>query len=157
MNQYEIRTTSVEETQKFGERWGQWMAAHQGGICIALDGDLGAGKTHFSQGIAKGFGVIEDVTSPTFAIMNTYEVKGQYLYHFDLYRMDLEEELEAIGFYEFTEDRKSIIEWANKFEEALPSHSTHVMIEINTDGSRQFTIQSSFVSLETMKELGAIK
>ena len=84
MNTIQYTTHSVEETLSLGHSLGRFMKDYESPICIALDGTLGAGKTHFSQGIAKGFGVTEEVTSPTFALMNTYEVDGSYLYHFDL-------------------------------------------------------------------------
>ena len=113
MNTIQYTTHSVEETLALGYRLGNFMKDYESPICIALDGTLGAGKTHFSQGIAKGFGVTEEVTSPTFALMNTYEIDGSNLYHFDLYRMDLVEELETICFYEYTDETRAVVEWAS--------------------------------------------
>jgi hydrolase, P-loop family len=130
------------------------MKYYEGPICIALDGTLGAGKTHFSQGIAKGFGVTEEVTSPTFALMNTYEVDGIYLYHFDLYRMDLVEELETIGFYEYTEETKSVVEWASKFTDELPDTTVWIEITIDDDGSRQFAVRTDLLSVDELQRIG---
>ena len=141
MNTIQYTTHSVEETLALGYSLGNFMKDYESPICIALDGTLGAGKTHFSQGIAKGFGVTEEVTSPTFALMNTYEVDGSNLYHFDLYRMDLVEELETIGFYEYTEETKSVVEWASKFS-------------VGNDGSRQFTVRTDLLSAETLQCIG---
>ena len=72
MSSIQYTTHSVEETLALGHSLGRFMKDYENPICIALDGTLGAGKTHFSQGIAKGFGVTEEVISPSFALMNTY-------------------------------------------------------------------------------------
>ena len=156
MNTIQYTTHSVEETLALGRSLGRFIKDYESPICIALDGTLGAGKTHFSQGIAKGFGVTEEVTSPTFALMNTYDVDGIYLYHFDLYRMDLVEELETIGFYEYTEETMSIVEWASKFEDELPDTTVWITIDVNADGSRQFTVRTDLLSEETLHRIGEI-
>ena len=154
MNTIVYTAHSVEETLSLGRSLGEFMKRYDSPICIALDGTLGAGKTHFSQGVAKGFGVTEEVTSPTFALMNTYEGDGSYLYHFDLYRMDLVEELETIGFYEYTEETKSLVEWASKFTDELPDTTVWIEIEILDDGSRQFTVRTDLLSEETLQRIG---
>ncbi|WP_127148006.1 tRNA (adenosine(37)-N6)-threonylcarbamoyltransferase complex ATPase subunit type 1 TsaE [Veillonella sp. VA139] len=154
MNTIQYITHSVEETLALGHSLGRFMKDYESPICIALDGTLGAGKTHFSQGIAKGFGVTEEVTSPTFALMNTYEVDGIYLYHFDLYRMDLVEELETIGFYEYTEETKSVVEWASKFTDELPDTTVWIEISVANDGFRQFTVRTDLLSEETLQCIG---
>lgn len=154
MNSIQYTTHSVEETLALGYGLGNFMKDYERPICIALDGTLGAGKTHFSQGIAKGFGVIEEVTSPTFALMNTYEVDGTYLYHFDLYRMDLVEELETIGFYEYTEETKSVVEWASKFTDELPNTIVWIEISVDNNGSRQFTVRTDVLSTEELQRIG---
>ena len=154
MNTIQYTTHSVEETLALGYSLGRFMKDYESPICIALDGTLGAGKTHFSQGIAKGFGVTEEVTSPTFALMNTYEVDGSNLYHFDLYRMDSVEELETIGFYEYTEETKSVVEWASKFVDELPDTTVWIEISVGDDGSRQFTVRTDLLSAETLQCIG---
>ncbi len=154
MNTIQYTTHSVEETLALGRSLGRFIKDYESPICIALDGTLGAGKTHFSQGIAKGFGVTEEVTSPTFALMNTYEVDGIYLYHFDLYRMDLVEELETIGFYEYTEETKSVVEWASKFVDELPDTTVWIEISVANDGFRQFTVRTDLLSEETLQCIG---
>ena len=154
MNIIQYTTHSVEETLALGYSLGRFMKDYESPICIALDGTLGAGKTHFSQGIAKGFGVTEEVTSPTFALMNTYEVDGSNLYHFDLYRMDLVEELETIGFYEYTEETKSVVEWASKFVDELPDTTVWIEISVGNDGSRQFAVRTDLLSEETLQCIG---
>ena len=154
MNTIVYITHSVEETLALGRSLGRFIKDYESPICIALDGTLGAGKTHFSQGIANGFGVTEEVTSPTFALMNTYEVDGIYLYHFDLYRMDLVEELETIGFYEYTEETKSVVEWASKFTDELPDTTVWIEISVANDGFRQFTVRTDLLSEETVQCIG---
>ena len=154
MNTIQYTTYSVEETLALGRSLGRFIKNYESPICIALDGTLGAGKTHFSQGIAKGFGVVEEVTSPTFALMNTYEVDGSNLYHFDLYRMDLVEELETIGFYEYTEETKSVVEWASKFTDELPDTIVWIEISVIDDGFRQFIVHTDLLSAEELEHIG---
>ena len=90
-----VVTHAPQETAALAERLG---AAAEAGTVLCLVGDLGAGKTLFTQGFARGLGVTEEVTSPTFALMNLY--CGRFpVTHFDLYRLELEEELDEIGFY----------------------------------------------------------
>ena len=96
---------------------------------LCLVGDLGAGKTLFTQGFARGLEVTGEVTSPTFALMNQYNGRLPVT-HFDLYRLEREEELDDIGFYEYAEDGRGVvlIEWADKFPDALPE--PHIRLEI---------------------------
>ena len=96
---------------------------------ICLEGDLGAGKTLFVQNLAKALGIEENVTSPTFNLMNTYEGK-MVMYHFDLYRLEQEYELEDIGFYDYISDGDGlvVIEWADKFCDCLPDD--YILLDI---------------------------
>lgn len=98
------------------------------GDIICLNGDLGTGKTHFTKGVAKGLGIYDQVTSPTFTIVNEYTGRLK-LYHFDVYRVNTSDEIEAIGFDEYIfSDAVSIIEWSNYIEELIPVE--HVDVEI---------------------------
>lgn len=99
------------------------------GTVICLNGDLGAGKTLFVQNLARALGVKGDVTSPTFNLMNIYEGKMN-IFHFDLYRLEQEYELEEIGFYDYVEepDGLVLIEWAEKFVDCLPDN--YISLEI---------------------------
>ena len=123
---FTVVTRSPEETAAFAERLG---AAAEAGTVLCLVGDLGAGKTLFTQGFARGLGVTGEVTSPTFALMNQYNERLPVT-HFDLYRLEREEELDDIGFYEYAEDGRGVvlIEWADKFPDALPE--PHIRLEI---------------------------
>ena len=94
------RTSSVEETQAVAAALARAVAP---GSVITLDGDLGAGKTHFTQGLAAALGVAEPVTSPTFNLVVEYTEGRIPLYHFDLYRLDSPDQLEDLAFYEYME------------------------------------------------------
>ena len=121
-----VVTHAPQETAALAERLG---AAAETGTVLCLVGDLGTGKTLFTQGFARGLGVTEEVTSPTFALMNQYCGRLPVT-HFDLYRLEREEELDEIGFYEFAEPSGGVvlIEWADKFPDALPK--PHIRLEI---------------------------
>lgn len=105
------------------------------GDVIALSGDLGAGKTHLVQGVARGLGVEDPVTSPTFTVMAVHP-GSLPLYHFDLYRLEREAELEDIGFYETLEaDGVSMIEWGDRFPSALPDD--HLLVTVHRIGDER--------------------
>ena len=128
------KTASVEETQQSAGVLGCLVGASQ---TIALDGDLGAGKTHFTQGLAQGLGVSDSVTSPTFNVVAVYESGRIPLYHFDLYRLEKPEELDDIAFVEYLESPGiSCIEWASKFPAQLPEDRLDVFIEVLSEGGR---------------------
>lgn len=128
------KTVSVEETQQCAGVLGRLVGTSQ---TIALDGDLGAGKTHFTQGLAQGLGVSDSVTSPTFNVVAVYESGRIPLYHFDLYRLEKPEELDDIAFVEYLESPGvSCIEWASKFPAQLPEDRLDVFIEVLPEGGR---------------------
>ncbi|MCI7260235.1 MAG: tRNA (adenosine(37)-N6)-threonylcarbamoyltransferase complex ATPase subunit type 1 TsaE [Selenomonadales bacterium] len=133
-------TNSPEETAHLAELAGQKIRE---GTVLCLEGDLGAGKTLFVQSLARTLGVEGEVTSPTFNLMNVYEGICR-IYHFDLYRLENETELEDIGFYEYTEEPEGIvvIEWPDKFPESLPDDYVEVHIERIGEKSRQFEFAS---------------
>lgn len=119
------KTNSVEETQKLGQDLAQDLKP---GDVVALNGDLGAGKTAFTQGLAKGLGVEDYVTSPTFTIMNVFEGRHS-LYHFDVYRIGSLDEMDAIGFDEFLYgDGIVVIEWAYLIGDLIPDNAIRVDI-----------------------------
>lgn len=136
----EIKTFSVEETIDIGERLGKIL---EKGDIVTLNGDLGAGKTHLTKGIAKGLGVEDYVTSPTFTIVNEYI--GRYpLYHFDVYRIDDIYEMYEIGFEEYIYgDGVSIIEWSNNIKAILPENTIDILINRVDDNIRLITISSN--------------
>lgn len=114
----------------------------QAGDCIVLCGDLGAGKTQFAKGFAEGLGVDDEITSPTFNILLEHVGDELPLLHFDLYRLDEEEELEDIDFFGLLESGGvSLVEWGDKFEAALPDDRLDVRISVGDDEVRDIMIE----------------
>ena len=126
-----VETFGAEETFALGRKIGE--AAVPGQV-YALNGDLGVGKTVFTQGVAKGLGIEGAVSSPTFTILQIYEEGRLPFYHFDVYRIGDIEEMEEIGFEDYIYgEGVSLIEWANLIEEILPEHYTEIKIEKNLE------------------------
>lgn len=124
-------TNSAEETYKVGYAMGEKAGP---GEVIALIGDLGVGKTVFTQGFAAGLGVAEPVNSPTFTILQIYEDGRIPLYHFDVYRIEDPEEMFEVGFDDYLYGQGvCLIEWADIVEEILPEHRKVVTIEKQLD------------------------
>jgi tRNA threonylcarbamoyladenosine biosynthesis protein TsaE len=122
-----IETFSAEETYMLGKKIGQSACPGQ---VYTLVGDLGVGKTVFTQGVAAGLGIEEPVNSPTFTILQIYEEGRLPFYHFDVYRIGDVEEMDEIGYEDcFYGDGICLIEWANLIEEILPEHYTQITIE----------------------------
>ena len=122
-----IETRSPEETFRLGEELGRKAVPGQ---VFTLTGDLGVGKTVFTQGLAKGLGIEEPVNSPTFTIVQVYEEGRLPFYHFDVYRIGDVEEMEEVGFENYVMgDGVSLIEWADLIEEILPEKRTRILIE----------------------------
>lgn len=120
-----IYTSSPEETAVLGEK----LAAHlKAGDLVCLNGDLGAGKTRFAQGLARGLGVAGPVTSPTFTLINEYQGRLP-LYHMDVYRLGDPLELEDLGYEEyFYGGGVTLVEWGELVEELLPEERLDLRI-----------------------------
>lgn len=133
-------SNSPADTLSFGEELGQLLRE---GDHICLTGDLGAGKTLLVQGLAKGLSIGEEVTSPTFSILNVYPGLVP-LYHFDLYRLEYEDQLEDIGFDEYT-DRTgvAVIEWSEKFPDRMPEDRVMINISKKDDHVRLFSVTAT--------------
>lgn len=122
-----IESHSAEETFCVGKKIGETAKS---GSVYTLIGDLGVGKTVFTQGVAKGLGITEPISSPTFTILQVYEEGRIPFYHFDVYRIGDVEEMEEIGYEDcFYGEGICFIEWANLIEEILPKNYTQVTIE----------------------------
>ena len=122
-----IESNSARETFLAGEQLGREAKPGQ---VYTLIGDLGVGKTVFTQGVAKGLGIKEPVNSPTFTILQIYEEGRLPFYHFDVYRIGDVEEMEEIGYEDcFYGEGICLIEWANLIEEILPERYTQITIE----------------------------
>ena len=122
-----MESMGERETRGLGEELGRIAAPGQ---VYTLIGDLGVGKTVFTQGFAKGLGITEPVNSPTFTILQIYEEGRLPFYHFDVYRIGDVEEMEEIGYEDcFYGEGVCLIEWADLIEEILPEHYTEITIE----------------------------
>ena len=122
-----IETNSPEETFRVGKELGEKSYAGQ---VFTLTGDLGVGKTVFTQGLAKGLGIEESVNSPTFTIVQEYDGGRLPFYHFDVYRIGDVEEMEEVGFDDYVMgEGVSLIEWADLISEILPEKRTEILIE----------------------------
>lgn len=126
-----IETNSPEETFEAGKRLG--ILANPGEV-YTLNGDLGVGKTVFTQGVASGLGIREHVNSPTFTIVQVYEEGRMPFYHFDVYRIGDLEEMDEIGYEDyFCGNGLCIIEWAELIEELIPADAKSITIEKNLE------------------------
>ena len=130
-------TNSPEETEQLGSSLAQYL---QPGAVVAYRGDLGAGKTAFTRGMARGLGVSDPVTSPTYTIVNEYLEGRMPLFHFDMYRLASSDDLFDIGWEDYLE-RGGVcaVEWSENVEDAM-ENAICVTIEKTGDQSRKITI-----------------
>jgi tRNA threonylcarbamoyladenosine biosynthesis protein TsaE len=134
----EFISNSEEETLKLAEDLGR--RARRGDI-FALFGELGTGKTIIAKGIARGLGIREVITSPTFNLLDIYQ-NEILLYHFDLFRIEKDDEFDQLSFEEYWEgDGVSVIEWADRALLRLPTSAIRVTIEYIDDNRRRITIE----------------
>ena len=138
-------TFSPEETFEFGKELGKQAKA---GTVICLDGELGVGKTVFTQGFAAGLGIEEPVNRPTFTILQIYEEGRLPLYHFDVYRIEEPEEMDEIGYEDyFYGDGVCLIEWASMISELIPETAIQVTIKKDLEHGfdyRTITVEERF-------------
>lgn len=126
-----IETFSEEETFALGEKIGREALPGQ---VYTLLGDLGVGKTVFTQGVAKGLGITEPICSPTFTIVQVYDEGRMPFYHFDVYRIGDIEEMDEIGYEDyFYGDGIAFVEWANLIEEIIPDNRIEITISKNLE------------------------
>lgn len=133
-----IITSSVNETESLGERIASVLKGRE---VIALFGDLGAGKTAFTRGLCKGLGIDDGVSSPTFAIVNTY--RGRFpVYHFDMYRITSVDDLFAVGFYDYLDTGVLVIEWSENIESELEDNTIRIrIVKMENEDERVFEIE----------------
>ena len=113
---------SEEETLAWAKKYGEGLIF---GDVVLLEGEMGAGKTVIAKGIAAGMGILSEVTSPTYAYINSYEDR---LFHFDCYRVPSEEYAEALGFSEYFGQGVCLVEWSEKISGLLPPHCKRVTV-----------------------------
>jgi tRNA threonylcarbamoyladenosine biosynthesis protein TsaE len=140
MNQ-EYTITSVEEMDVLAQEMANRL---QGGEVLALYGDLGAGKTTFTQFLARHLGVQQTVVSPTFVIERQYAAKDKTLHHFDWYRLDSSQAVTNLGIDELFEDSGAIvvIEWPERAEDLLPNHTWKIRLHVLDEQHRQVSIET---------------
>ncbi|MBQ3009992.1 MAG: tRNA (adenosine(37)-N6)-threonylcarbamoyltransferase complex ATPase subunit type 1 TsaE [Oscillospiraceae bacterium] len=135
-------TNSDKETEAIGEQFGRSV---KDGTVIAMYGDLGAGKTAFVRGMARGMGITERVSSPTFTIVNEY-LGERTLIHFDMYRLGSADELFDIGWEDYlARGAVCAVEWSENVEEAFYGDEIRLTIEKTSDTSRKITIEGADV------------
>ncbi len=130
---------SEAATEALAERLSRTL---KGNEVIALFGDLGAGKTAFTRGLARGFGIQDGVSSPTFALVHEYEGKVP-LYHFDMYRINSYDDLYSTGFFDYMDNGVMIIEWSENIETFLPEKRITVRIRTLSETQREITIEGA--------------
>lgn len=135
---FKIKSQSPEETENIGKRFSKRL---HGTEIIALYGDLGAGKTCFVRGLCCGLQIDDNVSSPTFAIINEYN--GIFnVYHFDMYRITGEENLYSTGFFDYLDDGIIVTEWSENIEDFLPQGTIKVFIEYGkNENERDLTFE----------------
>lgn len=132
-------TSSPAETRALGQRIAARLHA---GDTLLLHGDLGAGKSEFTRGIALGLGISGPIASPSFTILNVYEDGRCPLYHFDWYRLQDAEELFELGMDEYLNgDGVAVVEWPNRCPEAVPARRLDVMIRPTDEHTREFVFE----------------
>jgi len=141
-------TENFEETQKVGQNFAHEilaLGAQKNAVVLALRGDLGAGKTTFLQGLARGLGIEEVVNSPTFVIMKKFKINDlrfKNFYHLDLYRLENEKDMEFLDINEIVENSENIvaIEWPEKAGDILPKNTILIKFQHIKEGVREVII-----------------
>ena len=139
----EVTTTSEKQTGEIGQRLAKTL---KGGDVIALYGELGAGKTHFAKGIARGLGIKRRILSPTFIFIRSYTItvnrKPLTFNHVDLYRGQTKEDFRSLGLEDvFSSDSIVVVEWAEKISEILPKKRIDVTISVENETERRIKIE----------------
>ena len=130
-------SNSVAETIAFARQWAQSLGPND---VVALAGDLGAGKTHFVKGLLEGLESADVVTSPTFTLMHEYRGGRRPVFHFDFYRLNQLAEIAEIGFDDYLDEGGvAVIEWADRFPQALPERTRWLRIEVTGESERTIT------------------
>jgi len=136
----DIVSNSPEETVALGKRIANFLTS---GSVVALEGRLGSGKTCLTKGIALGLGITENITSPTYTIVNEYQMNpSSALFHIDAYRLNCNKDFEDLGGDEILNSGGiCIIEWSERIQQSIPENSIIISIEIINDNSRKIKIK----------------
>ena len=138
---YTFLSKSPEDTLKFAKDFAKNLKT---GDVIVLLGDLGSGKTKFTEGILSFFGIENEISSPTFTIVNEYNLDNVNIYHFDVYRLKDSSDFYSIGGEEYFDKGICIIEWGDIIEDALPKRYTKITFErdVENDNYRNLKIEN---------------
>lgn len=130
-------SNSAIETENLAKKFASKL---KGTEVIAFYGDLGAGKTAFTRGVADFFGLKDEVSSPTFALVNEYSSEKAKIYHFDMYRINTFEDLESTGFFDYLGRGIILVEWSENIKEYLPENLIEIKISKTGEDSREIEI-----------------
>lgn len=134
MKNYTFKSNSENETKEFAKKFASKL--NKGDVLI-LSGDLGSGKTKFTEGFLSYFGLENEISSPTFTIVNEYHKNDINIYHFDVYRLEDSSEFYAIGGEEYFEKGICIIEWGEVIEDALPKKYIKIDFSRNSENENE--------------------
>lgn len=137
-----IVSNSVECTERTGAELAKLLEKSNKNYCVAMYGDLGAGKTAFVRGMASVLSPGSRVKSPTYTLVNEYRKGNRPLFHFDLYRIDNTDELDNIGFEEYLYKGNCIIEWSEKLGDLVPADAVKIVINKQSENERIITIDN---------------
>ena len=140
-------TKNEKETEAFAGKLAKDILSKKNdkATVVALDGVLGSGKTTFTKGFAKELGIKEEITSPTFIILNEYDIDTpafKKFYHIDCYRLKNEEDLNSIGFFDILEDSENIVlvEWAGKIKKVIPKDAVKIKFYYISENKRKISV-----------------
>ena len=150
---YNFISKSENDTIEFAYKIAQFL---NNGNIIVLSGDLGSGKTKFTQGILKYFNLENEISSPTFTIVNEYHANGANIYHFDVYRLADSDEFYAIGGEEYLNNGICIIEWGEIIEDILPNDYLKITFTRNTENENYRNLSISAIGKNSNSILSKI-
>lgn len=137
-------SNSENETKLIGKKFAEKLKK---GDVVILTGDLGSGKTKFTEGVLQYFELDNEISSPTFTIVNEYANEKETIYHFDVYRLEDEDEFYAIGGEEYFQKGICLIEWGEMIEKALPNKYIHISFSRNLDEENRREIKIEFINM----------
>ncbi len=137
-------SNSENETKLIGKKFAERLKK---GDVVVLTGDLGSGKTKFTEGVLQYFELDNEISSPTFTIVNEYANEKETIYHFDVYRLEDEDEFYAIGGEEYFQKGICLIEWGEMIEKALPNKYIHISFSRNLDEENRREIKIEFINM----------
>lgn len=143
MKHFEFISNNEQDTKNFAKKFASHLKPKD---VVVLTGDLGSGKTKFTEGILSYFGLENEISSPTFTIVNEYQKNDINIYHFDVYRLEDSSEFYEIGGEEYFENGICIIEWGELIEDALPQDYLHITFEKDEENENVRKLKIDFTT-----------